>query len=189
MKRSLGYVHLGLNNFRPRAPRTGEKQDKVTRLVRQLAQLRRPQHSAVVPPSSKIQVLNSMVLPKSTLGLGAAVTLLASSISTSDAFVSNAPRRLPSSASVHYQHGIRSSLSSLCVLSSDQALHTAERIAGMSRGEIQHIFDDVDSDGNGTVDIAELDLLAKYFPGESFTPELRKRLMSEIDTDGNGVIE
>ncbi|EED90230.1 calmodulin-like protein [Thalassiosira pseudonana CCMP1335] len=59
----------------------------------------------------------------------------------------------------------------------------------MSRGEIQHIFDDVDSDGNGTVDIAELDLLAKYFPGESFTPELRKRLMSEIDTDGNGVIE
>lgn len=75
------------------------------------------------------------------------------------------------------------------VLSEDQTLHTAERLAGMSRGEIQHIFEDVDSDGNGTIDLAELDLLAKYFPGESFTPELRRRLMTEIDEDGNGEID
>ena len=29
----------------------------------------------------------------------------------------------------------------------------------MSRGEIQHIFEDIDADGSGTIDIAELDLL------------------------------
>ena len=74
-------------------------------------------------------------------------------------------------------------------LSEDQTLHTAERLSGMSRGEIQHIFEDLDADGSGTIDIAELDLLGKYFPGESFTPDLRKRLMKGIDTDGSGDID
>jgi len=59
----------------------------------------------------------------------------------------------------------------------------------MSRGEIQHIFEDLDADGSGSIDIAELDLLAKYFPGETFTPEVRAKLMKEIDTDGNGEID
>jgi len=59
----------------------------------------------------------------------------------------------------------------------------------MSRGEIQHIFEDLDADGSGTIDVAELDLLAKYFPGETFTPELRKNLMREIDTDGSNDID
>ena len=75
------------------------------------------------------------------------------------------------------------------VLSEDQTLHTAERLSGMSRGEIQHIFEDLDADGSGTIDIAELDLLAKYFPGESFSPDLRKKLLTEIDTDGSGDID
>jgi hypothetical protein len=72
------------------------------------------------------------------------------------------------------------------VLSEDQTLHTAERLSGMSRGEIQHIFEDLDADGSGSIDLAELDLLAKYFPGETFTVELREKLMKEIDTDGSG---
>ena len=59
----------------------------------------------------------------------------------------------------------------------------------MSRGEIQHIFEDIDADGSGTIDIAELDLLSKYFPGESFTPELRRKLMKEIDSDNSGDID
>jgi len=59
----------------------------------------------------------------------------------------------------------------------------------MSRGEIQHIFEDLDADGSGAIDLAELDLLAKYFPGETFTPEVRAKLMKEIDTDGNGEID
>ena len=76
------------------------------------------------------------------------------------------------------------------ILSEDQALHTAERLSGMSRGEIQHIFEDVDTDGNGSIDIAEIDLLlSKYFPCEAFSPALRKRIMKDIDTDGNGVID
>lgn len=72
----------------------------------------------------------------------------------------------------------------LNVLSEDQVLHTAERLSGMSRGEIEPIFDDVDSDDDGSIFIAELDLLAKYFSGTDFTPELRERLMDDIETDG-----
>ena len=59
----------------------------------------------------------------------------------------------------------RFTLPPLSVLSEEQASHTAERLSGMSRGEIQHIFEDVDQDGSGSIDLAELDLLAKYFPG------------------------
>lgn len=58
----------------------------------------------------------------------------------------------------------------------------------MSRGEIQHIFEDLDQDGSGSIDLAELDLLANYFPSENFTPELRKQLMAGIDTDASGDI-
>ena len=61
--------------------------------------------------------------------------------------------------------GTTFTLPPLSVLSEEQATHTAERLSGMSRGEIQHIFEDVDQDGSGSIDLAELDLLAKYFPG------------------------
>ena len=54
------------------------------------------------------------------------------------------PRRqqLPSSGGLHNNSNI------LNVISKEQALHTAERLAGMSRGEIQHIFEDLDADGS-----------------------------------------
>lgn len=76
------------------------------------------------------------------------------------------------------------------VLSEDQQLHTAERLAGMSRGEISHIFEDVDSDGSGSIDFAELDLLSSYF-GESsgWSLEKKKQMMADMDSDGNGTID
>ena len=42
------------------------------------------------------------------------------------------------------------------IRSLEQELHTAERVAGMSRGEIQHIFEDVDTDSSGAIDLVEL---------------------------------
>jgi len=36
----------------------------------------------------------------------------------------------------------------------------------MSKADIQQVFEDVDRDGNGTIDFEELDyLLSEYFPG------------------------
>ena len=123
----------------------------------------------------------------SSLGLGAAAAYLTSvsAFTPRNAHVPRAPRHsrrlVPSKPfAIH---------ATSAILSEDQTLHTAERLAGMSRGEIQHIFQDLDADGSGTIDLAELDLLAKYFPGESFTPELRRRLIKEIDTDGSGDID
>lgn len=135
----------------------------------------------------------------STLGLAAAAAFLAGG-SFTDAFTtqttqflsskrSNSFSIVPSLSSNHNIRVVAASTTSLNVLSKEQALHTAERLAGMSRGEIQHIFEDLDADGSGSIDIAELDLLAKYFPGETFTPEVRANLMKEIDTDGNGEID
>lgn len=135
----------------------------------------------------------------STLGLAAAAAFLAGG-SFTDAFITQTTTQFLSSKrsnsfsvvpSLSSNHNIRvaASTTSLNVLSKEQALHTAERLAGMSRGEIQHIFEDLDADGSGSIDIAELDLLAKYFPGETFTPEVRAKLMKEIDTDGNGEID
>jgi len=73
--------------------------------------------------------------------------------------------------------------------SEDQMLHTAERVAGMSRGEIQHIFEDVDADSSGAIDMVELDqLLIKYF-GEILSRDEKEKLMQEIDLDGNGTID
>lgn len=76
------------------------------------------------------------------------------------------------------------------LLSENQQLHTAERLAGMSRGEINHIFQDVDADGSGVIDFAELDLLSKYF-GESsgWSLEKKRQIMADIDEDKNGNID
>ncbi|KAL7574053.1 hypothetical protein ACA910_015631 [Epithemia clementina (nom. ined.)] len=74
-------------------------------------------------------------------------------------------------------------------LTEDQMLHTAERVAGMSRGEIQHIFENVDADGSGDIDMAELDqLMTKYF-GQYIAKEDKEKLMKTIDADGNGTID
>ena len=135
-----------------------------------------------------------MMKGTTTVGLGAAAVFLA--LATTDAF--NLPRApevisRKSISSVNYSphpaFSISTKNTALRVLSDDQTLHTAERLSGMSRGEIQHIFEDVDADGSGAIDVAELDLLAKYFPGETFNSDLRKRLMAGIDTDGNGLID
>ena len=137
-----------------------------------------------------------MARSSSTLGLASAAAFLAVGAYT-DAFtvpsqsqrsISAAPSLLTNSNSRHISRPAASS-TSLAVLSKEQALHTAERLAGMSRGEIQHIFEDLDADGSGSIDLSELDLLAKYFPGETFTPEIRAKLMKELDTDGNGEID
>lgn len=125
------------------------------------------------------------------LGLGAAAACL----STASAFISNhahVPRAATNSRSTFTVENAPAFISPKLtaiqaqneLLSEDQSLHTAERLSGMSRGEIQHIFEDIDADGSGTIDLAELDLLAKYFPGETFTPEIRKKLIKEIDKDG-----
>lgn len=137
-----------------------------------------------------------MARSSSALGLASAAAFLAIGAYT-DAFtvpsqsqrsISAAPSLLTNSNSRHISRPA-ASFTSLAVLSKEQALHTAERLAGMSRGEIQHIFEDLDADGSGSIDLSELDLLAKYFPGETFTPEIRAKLMKEIDTGGNGEID
>eukprot|EP00986_Skeletonema_menzelii_P007003 scaffold2663_cov122-Skeletonema_menzelii.AAC.1 len=137
-----------------------------------------------------------MARSSSALGLASAAAFLAIGAYT-DAFtvpsqsqrsISAAPSLLTNSNSRHISRPA-ASFTSLAVLSKEQALYTAERLAGMSRGEIQHIFEDLDADGSGSIDLSELDLLAKYFPGETFTPEIRAKLMKEIDTDGNGEID
>ena len=138
-----------------------------------------------------------MARRSSTLGLASAAAFLALlSAGHTDAFsviTSSQSKRGGSRSNLAAPSLIRPattySPTSLSVLSKEQALHTAERLAGMSRGEIQHIFEDLDADGSGTIDLSELDLLAKYFPGETFNAEIRAKLMKEIDTDGNGEID
>ena len=41
-------------------------------------------------------------------------------------------------------------------VASDQSSFVKERLAGMSRGMVQHIFEEVDRDGNGEIDYEEL---------------------------------
>lgn len=138
-----------------------------------------------------------MAQRSSTLGLASAAAFLALlSAGNTDAFsvITSSQSRRGSSRNLAAPSPIRpaafhTTSTTLAVLSKEQALHTAERLAGMSRGEIQHIFEDLDADGSGSIDLSELDLLAKYFPGETFNAEIRANLMKEIDTDGNGEID
>lgn len=106
-----------------------------------------------------------------TYGLGTAAAVLAlSNVASAFAPIATTPVRYSPSivggGIAQQQSKAAFTLPPLSVLTEDQALHTAERLSGMSRGEIQHIFEDIDADGSGTIDIAELDLLAKYFPGK-----------------------
>ena len=115
-----------------------------------------------------------------TYGLGTAAAVLAlSNVASAFAPIATTPVRYSPSivgGGIAQQSKATFTLPPLSVLTEDQALHTAERLSGMSRGEIQHIFEDIDADGSGTIDIAELDLLAKYFPGKK--RQNRTRCMS-----------
>jgi len=54
----------------------------------------------------------------------------------------------------------------LSALSAEQASPTTDCTSDMSKADIQQVFEDVDRDGNGTIDFEELDyLLSEYFPG------------------------
>ena len=57
------------------------------------------------------------------------------------------------------------------VLDESQQKFTAERLAVMSKGEIQHIFEDIDKDGSGGISYDEFDFLERYF-GESSMLEI-----------------
>lgn len=76
-------------------------------------------------------------------------------------------------------------------LSEEQASSPTDKCSSdMSKLDIQQVFEDVDRDGNGTIDFEELEyLLTEYFPGESSDPKVRMKLMEEIDTDGSGDID
>ena len=45
------------------------------------------------------------------------------------------------------------------------------------------------SDGNGVIDFAELDLLKSYFGDNAWDDDTKKKLMEEMDTDGDGTID
>ena len=110
-----------------------------------------------------------MTPPTCTYGLSAAAAFLA--------VVSNASAFSPASMAPNRSRGIispttsatqatRFTLPPLSVLSKEQASPTTERSSDMSKGDIQQVFEDVDRDGNGTIDFEELDyLLTEYFPG------------------------
>jgi hypothetical protein len=104
-------------------------------------------------------------------------------------------RRSSSSQIEHIPFGFSSRPSqsrfvTFAVRTKEQELHTAERIAGMSRGEIQHIFEDVDADGSGTIDLVELDLLlSKYFDDSAITKEKKLKILKEMDIDGDRQID
>ena len=60
----------------------------------------------------------------------------------------------------------------------------------MSRGEVQHIFEDVDRDGNGMITTDELDFLVPYFSdSHEWTPTYKKTLFNDIDKSQNGSID
>ena len=47
----------------------------------------------------------------------------------------------------------------------------------------------IPSDGNGVIDFAELDLLKSYFGDNAWDDDTKKKLMEEMDTDGDGTID
>jgi len=61
-------------------------------------------------------------------------------------------------------------------LNAQQMDFTAERLSGFSRNMIEHIFDEVDMDGSGTIELDEMPFLARYL-GESWDMAEQKRIM------------
>ena len=86
-------------------------------------------------------------------------------------------RRFPSAWHVAPARRIRALGSAPEFLSEEQQKFVAERIQGMSRPMVQHIFDDLDRDGNGTMSYDELDFLAPYM-GEHRWSAARKRSLT-----------
>lgn len=70
----------------------------------------------------------------------------------------------------------------------DQNSFTAERLAGFSKGMVEHIFQEVDADGSGEIDFEELDLLAPFFSTTEWTSEFKEQLFQEMDADEGGSI-
>ena len=66
------------------------------------------------------------------------VTNLRPAVSSNAAAVSRQPKAAPLAT------GRFNVLLQQAIANEDQVLHTAERLAGMSRMEVQHIFEDVD---------------------------------------------
>ena len=58
----------------------------------------------------------------------------------------------------------------------------------MSRGMVNHIFEEVDRDGNGEIDYEELDMLAPYFSSVAWTPEVKAAMFTEMDKDAGGSV-
>ena len=55
----------------------------------------------------------------------------------------------------------------------------------MSRGMVNHIFEEVDRDGNGEIDYEELDMLAPYFSSVAWTPEVKAAILLHLDKHGS----
>ena len=68
-------------------------------------------------------------------------------------------------------------------LSEDQKKFVAERIQGMSQPMVQHIFDDLDRDGSGTLSFDELDFLAPYMGERRWSAARKQMLFDTIDTN------
>ena len=58
----------------------------------------------------------------------------------------------------------------------------------MSRPMVQHIFDDLDRDGNGTMSYDELDFLAPYMGEHRWSHARKASLMEEMDKDGDNEV-
>ena len=112
----------------------------------------------------------ALVLAAGTLALAAAAPAAA---------VLQSAARPPARLLLHLRGGL---------LSEDQMRFTAERLSCLSKGEIQHIFADVDKDGSGRLSYDELDFLAPYF-GASWDDDFKKKVFAEMDTSGNGLID
>ena len=53
---------------------------------------------------------------------------------------------------------------------------------------VNHIFEEVDRDGNGEIDYEELDMLAPYFSSVAWTPEVKRAMFTEMDKDAGGSV-
>lgn len=72
----------------------------------------------------------------------------------------------------------------------DKDKFTIERLAGMSSGMVQHIFEEVDLNGDGTICYEEMDMLAPYFSHfGQWTEEFKRDIFSKMDVDKGGSID
>ena len=73
-------------------------------------------------------------------------------------------------------------------VAADQELFTQERLAGFSKGMLQHLFEEVDGDGSGELSYSELDLLTPYFSDEVWNKEFKDSLFQTMDKNSDGAI-